>query len=74
MVRELFNPVEDVVALVDKGNGLCLEKQKATSLIKPKAKIKANEINSNQTAGPANEGKGLSKDNWKKIAKDRGKA
>lgn len=74
LVREPFNPVEDVVASVDKGSGPCLEKQEATSPIKPKAEIVANENNSFQTAGPADEGKGLSKGNWQKIARERGKA
>nr|POE82883.1 hypothetical protein CFP56_28288 [Quercus suber] len=74
LVREPFIQVKDGVAAVDKGSGSCLEKQEATSSIKPIAEMKAKESNSNQIVGPDNEGKGLSKGNWKRIAREKGKA
>lgn len=59
---------------MDKGSGPSLEEQEVTSPIKPKAKIMTSTNSNNQSAGPAKEGKGLSKRKLKKIARERGKA
>lgn len=71
MVREPFIQAKDGVASWVKGSGSCLV---STNPIKPMEEIKAKKGNSNEIVGLDNEGKGLSKGNWKRLAREKGKA
>ena len=54
-----------------KGSELCLV---STNPIKPMEEIKAKKGNSNEIVGLDNEEKDLSKGNWKRLAREKGKA
>ncbi|KAL0012184.1 hypothetical protein SO802_007292 [Lithocarpus litseifolius] len=71
LVRKQFIQKEDDVASTVKRSGPSLV---SFSPIKPMEKLNAKEDNSNQNMGPNNEGKGLSKGNWKRLAREKEKA
>nr|POF20683.1 hypothetical protein CFP56_64374 [Quercus suber] len=71
LVREHFIQEEDDMALRMKGSGPCCV---SNSPIKPIEKINAKEDSSNKKVSPDNEGKGLRKGNWKRLAREKGKA
>lgn len=59
---------------MDRGSGPSLEVHEVTSPMRPKEEKMISIGSKNQSAGPSEEGKGLSKGKLKKTARERGKA
>lgn len=72
--RETSNQTEDVTTPMDRGSVPSLKVHEVTSPMRPKEEKMISIGSKNQSAGPSEEGKGLSKGKLKKIARERGNA